>query len=386
MRTLHRAGHRDVATAVDAEPGADLLSVSDLNVTFATPRGALRAVDRVSFDVRVSETLGVVGESGSGKSVLLRSVMGLLKPSVAERTGSVVFEGVEQVGRARRDLRRYWGREMSIVFQDPMTSLNPVVRVGRQLSESVRPNSSGPTNVTERCVELLRAVGIPEPRRRLRQFPHELSGGMRQRVAIAIALAGNPRLLLADEPTTALDVTVQAQILDLLSDLRDEFRLAMILVSHDLGVVANRTDKIVVMYAGQVVEAAPTRVLFESTRMPYTEALLRSIPRLDGERHARLFSISGRPPNLLGPQVGCRFAPRCVYAQPKCREQEPPLVPADRADHLYRCWFPVGTDAGRAALERNRTLDLHPVRMTMLLDTPPDSAPRLAPPTDPGTD
>ena len=334
--------------------GERLLVVDDLTVEFPLPDGRLRAVDSVSLDLCRGETLGVVGESGAGKSVLLRSIMGLMQPQIASREGSVRFEGRELVGLPRRELRRLWGTAISVVFQDPMSSLNPVVRIGRQIGESVRPTEDGRrVDVRERSLELLRLVGIPEPRRRLRRYPHELSGGMRQRVAIAIALAGRPRMLLADEPTTSLDVTVQAQILDLLAELQDRLNMAMILVSHDLAVMATRTDRIAVMYAGQVVEHAPTRDLFRSTRMPYTEALIRSVPKLDDSRHALFHTIGGRPPDPLTRPSGCLFAPRCQYAQPRCREERPPLVEADTPGHYFRCWFPVGTDAGREALERN---------------------------------
>jgi peptide/nickel transport system ATP-binding protein len=333
----------------------DLLVVDRLSVEFPLPDGRrLRAVDSVSLNLRQGETLGVVGESGSGKSVLLRSIMGLLHPKTAPREGSVRLDSRELVGLPRRQLRRLWGTSISIVFQDPMSSLNPVVRIGRQIGESVLPEVDGePVDVRERSLELLRLVGISEPKRRLRQYPHELSGGMRQRVAIAIALAGHPRLLLADEPTTALDVTVQAQILDLLAELQNRLDMAMILVSHDLAVVATRTDRIMVMYAGQVVESAPTRTLFRSTRMPYTEALINSIPVPGQPRHTRFHTIGGRPPSLVDRPLGCPFAPRCRYVQPRCLEEQPPLVAAGTPDHSYRCWFPVGTPEGRDALERN---------------------------------
>jgi oligopeptide/dipeptide ABC transporter ATP-binding protein len=332
-----------------------LLAVDALTLEFDTPHGPLRAVDGVTFTVDRGNTLGIVGESGSGKSVLLRTIMGLLPSDGVRRSGSVRFEGRELTGLARRDVRRLWGSRIALVLQDPMTSLNPVVRVGRQISEVVPSQQDGERiDRWKRALELLRVVGIPEPKRRIRQYPHEMSGGMRQRVAIAIALAGDPRLLLADEPTTALDVTVQAQVLDLLSRLQGERQMAMILVSHDLGVVATRAAQILVMYAGQVVEQAPTRELFRSPRMPYTEALLKSIPRLDQPRHSNLFAIKGRPPNPLELYAGCRFAPRCSYAQDRCLEESPPLTESDTAGHHFRCWFPVGTEAGEKALASNR--------------------------------
>jgi oligopeptide/dipeptide ABC transporter ATP-binding protein len=331
-----------------SEPDPPLLRTERLLVEFATPDGPVRAVRGVTFDLRRGETLGVVGESGSGKSVLLRSIMGLWRPQVATRHGSVQFDGRELVGLPRRHLRKLWGAEISIVFQDPMTSLNPVMRIGRQIAESVRSGHNGrDIDARKRSLELLDMVGIPEAARRLRQFPHELSGGMRQRVAIAMAIAGGPRLLLADEPTTALDVTVQAQILDLLADLQTELQMAMILVSHDLGVVATRTDRIIVMYAGQIVESAPTLSLFDSTRAPYTEALMRSIPTTGQARHARLYTIGGRPPSLAHPPLGCQFAPRCPYVQAKCETEMPKLTVGGVGDHAYRCWYPVGAASER---------------------------------------
>ena len=330
--------------AVAATPGGvPLLDVDGLTVEFPTSRGPLRAVDGVSCQLEQGKTLGVVGESGSGKSALLRSIMGLYPPRIASRSGSVRFAGRELVGLPRADLRKLWGSEMSVVFQDPMTSLNPVVRVGRQVAESVHSRDGEEVDVRERSLELLRLVDIPEPERRLRQYPHELSGGMRQRIAIAVALAGSPKLLLADEPTTALDVTVQAQILELLGKLQAEFNMAMILVSHDLGVVVNYTENIIVMYAGQVVERAPTQAVFRGTRMPYTEALIRSIPKLGDASHTRLHTIGGRPPNLTAKTAGCHFASRCDYARERCSREMPSLLEAD-AGHLYRCWYPIGGD------------------------------------------
>ncbi len=329
-------------TTTTASTGRDvLLEVDDLSTTFATGRGPVRAVEHVSLSLQQGRTLGIVGESGSGKSVLSRSIMGLL-PSYATRTGSVRFEGEEMVDASTAQLRKLWGARMAMVFQDPMTALNPVQKIGRQITESINEHLDySKAQQRETAIALLRSVGIPEPERRLRQYPHELSGGMRQRVVIAIALACGPALLFADEPTTALDVTVQAQILDLLEDQQRERNMAVVLVTHDLGVVATRADDIAVMYGGRIVEQAPTRTLFRKMRHPYTEALLRSIPRLDLPSHTRLEAISGRPPDLVAPPEGCRFAPRCPYAQDKCRAEEPPLM-EDEAGHLHRCWFPVG--------------------------------------------
>ena len=330
-----------------------LLEVEDLHTAFRTSRGLVRAVDGVSFSVGRGRTLGVVGESGSGKTVLSRSIMGLLSGSNVERSGTVRFAGHDLTTMSLAELREVWGMQIAMVFQDPMTALNPVVRVGRQITEALRLRAGlDRKGAYETAVALLRSVGIPAPQRRLRAYPHELSGGMRQRVMIAISLACGPKLLLADEPTTGLDVTVQAQILDLLATQQRDRHMGMILVTHDLGVVANRTDEIAVMYAGRVVEQAPTAELFAHTRMPYTEALLRSIPRLPEPSHTRLRAIPGRPPDLASNLAGCRFAPRCPYVQERCRREEPPLRAAGHG-HVFRCWYPVGSREGDEALSRN---------------------------------
>jgi oligopeptide/dipeptide ABC transporter ATP-binding protein len=319
-----------------------LLVVDNLTTTFNTPEGSLRAVDGVSLELRQGEMLGVVGESGSGKSVLCRSIMGLQAGGSATHLGgSVRFDGQELVGQPLSKVRSRWGTDISMVFQDPMTSLNPVVTVGRQITEVLRKRvGMGRKAADARALELLASVGIPDPRSRVNEYPHRMSGGMRQRVVIAIAIAGEPRLLLADEPTTALDVTVSAQILDLLQAMQTEHGMAMILVSHDLSVVNGRTDHTAVMYGGQIVETAPTEKLFTSMRMPYTAALMESIPRFDDPRDARLNVIPGRPPNLLAPPVGCRFAPRCGYADEQCLEEMPGLTSAGDG-HLFRCWHPL---------------------------------------------
>ena len=331
-----------------------LLEVTDLQTSFATPRGDVKAVDGVSLTLGPGRTLGVVGESGSGKTVLARSIMGLLPKRGATRTGSIRLEGREIGDLPPKELRSAWGRQMAMIFQDPMTSLNPVMKIGKQITEAIHEHLDvDRSHAREMAVSLLRSVRIPEPERRMKEYPHQLSGGMRQRVCIAVALACGPALLFADEPTTALDVTVQAQILDLLADQQRERHMAMILVSHDLGVVAGRTDEIMVMYGGRVVEHAPTRDLFKGVRMPYTEALLRSIPLLELPSHTRLEAIPGRPPDLVATPAGCNFAPRCRYVQPRCREEAPPLTAFEGTDHLYRCWYPCGTDENREALERN---------------------------------
>ena len=326
-----------------------LLEVEDLRTSFRTERGLVRAVDGVSFSLDRGRALGIVGESGCGKTVLARSVMGLLTARNVERTGSVRFEGQDLIDLPPRQMRHIWGQEMSMVFQDPMSSLHPLMKVGAQIVEPLRTHLGlGKREATATAERLLREVRIPEPTRRLDQYPHELSGGMRQRVMIAIALACGPTLLFADEPTTALDVTVQSQILDLIDEERRERNMALVLVTHDLGVVARRTDDIAVMYAGRIVERAPTRTLFADVRMPYTEALLGSIPRLERPSHSRLRTIPGRPPDLVDPPGGCRFAPRCAYVRDRCLAEEPVLTAASTPDHVYACWYPVGSPEHRA--------------------------------------
>ena len=321
------------------------LVVEDLKTHFTTGSGVVRAVDGVSFSLHRGKALGIVGESGSGKSVLSRSIMGLLPGSNVIRSGSVKLDGQELMGLSRNDMRSFWGQSMAMVFQDPMTSLNPVMKIGKQVGEGLRRTlGMSKKDALETAERLLSDVGIPEPARRLKEYPHQLSGGMRQRVTIATALSCGPTLLFADEPTTALDVTVQAQILDLLAAQQHDRNMSMILVTHDLGVVAGRTDEIAVMYAGQIVEMAPTASLFSNMKMPYTEALLKSIPKLTDPAHTRLDTVGGRPPNLISPPSGCRFAPRCPYADTKCHAEAPPLVEAsDAPGHFYRCWYPVGT-------------------------------------------
>jgi peptide/nickel transport system ATP-binding protein len=327
------------------ELSGPLLRVKDLRTTFSTPRGSLTAVDGVSFELGRGETLGIVGESGSGKTVLARSVMGLLPRSNTTQTGSILFEQTEIVGAQEATLREIWGAKIAMVFQDPMTSLNPVVRIQRQITESLRLHTSmDRAEAKATAISLLSQVGIPSPAERVRAYPFQLSGGMRQRVTIAIALACSPRLLLADEPTTGLDVTVQAQILDLLSSLQSARQMAVILVTHDLGVVATRTDRIAVMYAGHIVEMASTKRLFASMAMPYTQALLRSTPRISQPSHTRLIAIDGRPPDLINPPSGCAFAPRCTYATDQCRSERPPLRTApEDPTHLFACWNPLQT-------------------------------------------
>jgi len=346
---------KQVNRTISAQPqSARLLEVSDLHTSFRTEKGLVKAVNGVSFVLDRGKTLGIVGESGSGKSVLSRSIMGLLPRRNVVRDGSVEFEGKEIAKLSPTAMREFWGTEMAMVFQDPMTSLNPVVKIGRQITESLRYHLDMPRDQSDAtALALMKSVGIPESERRLNEYPHQMSGGMRQRIVIAVALACGPKLLFADEPTTALDVTVQAVILNLLQQQQRERDMGMVLVTHDLGVVAGRADHIAVMYAGQIVETAPTRTLFAQMRMPYTEGLLKSIPKLEQPSHSRLEIIGGRPPDLISPPLGCKFSPRCPYAQERCRAEEPPLIEAETPGHYFRCWFPVGTDAGREALERN---------------------------------
>lgn len=346
-------------------PGSGpLLEVTDLQTRFPTPRGELTAVAGVSLSIERGRTLGIVGESGSGKSVLSRSIMGLL-PRNALRSGSVRFEGREISGLSDAEYRALWGDEIAMIFQDPMTALNPVMRIGNQITESLRHHlDMDSREARDTAVALLRAVRIPEPEKRLKAYPHEMSGGMRQRVVIAVALACGPKLLLADEPTTALDVTVQAQILDLLAEQQRERYMAVILVTHDLGVVAGRADEIAVMYAGRIVEKAPTRSLFGNLRMPYTEALLSAIPRLDDPSHTRLAAIGGRPPDLINPPAGCPFSPRCPYARERCHEERPELVATpENPEHTYACFYPVGspeTEDARLRIEARRIMAHRP--------------------------
>lgn len=333
---------------------SDLLVVEDLKTHFAVPAGVVKAVDGVSFSLPRGKTLGVVGESGSGKTVLSRSIMRLNIAGNATTTGSVCYDGEELLDYDVKRMQELWGVEMAMVFQDPMTSLNPVVKVGRQLTEHLRFHLGlSKTDAKDNATQLLRSVRIPEPESRFNAYPHQLSGGMRQRICIAIALACGPKMLFADEPTTALDVTVQHQILNLLAAQQQERFMTMILVTHDLGVVAGRTDEIAVMYAGKVVEKAPTKQLFSGMRHPYTEALLRAIPKIDQPKHTKLSAIAGRPPDLIDPPPGCKFAPRCPYAQKRCRTEEPPLQPAPSPGHSFACWYPVGSDEAKEAFEAN---------------------------------
>tara|TARA_B100000686_G_scaffold354805_1_gene467349 strand:- start:2245 stop:3312 length:1068 start_codon:yes stop_codon:yes gene_type:complete len=332
------------------ETEAPILSLEDYRIGFKTERGLAKAVDGVSVTLRRGQTLGIVGESGSGKTVLNRGVMGLLSASNTIESGSAAFEGEELVGKNRQP---FWGTKMAMIFQDPMTSLNPVMKVGNQVMEPLRQHQGlSKAEAKERVAEIFTLVGIPEPTKRLKQYPHELSGGMRQRIMISIALAIEPELLIADEPTTSLDVTVQKYILDLLTRVQKEQGMSMVLITHDLGVARGRADEILVMYGGKVMEHAPTENLFNNMTHPYTAALFESIPHLHHKKHTRLTPIPGTPPDIVEPPSGCRFAPRCSYAQDQCLLEGPPMT--IDGDHRFACYFPVGTSQGQEALAKNQ--------------------------------
>jgi len=319
-----------------------LLEVKGLKVQFATEDGVVRAVDGVDFELNRGEVLGIVGESGSGKSVTAMTLLGLTKDRNTRFEGSVSYKGRNVLEMNEAQLEEVRGNEMSMIFQDPMTSLNPVYRVGAQICEAIQIHEKADKGqARKRAIELLKQVGIPNADSRVDNYPHEFSGGMRQRAMIAMALACNPDVLIADEPTTALDVTIQAQIIELIDRLKDEFNSAVILITHDLGVVADVADEILVMYAGRVVERAKTRSLFYDPQMPYTWGLLGSIPRLDRPKQERLHSIKGTPPSLIRSPEGCKFRPRCPHAFEKCVE-EPDLVNrVEEPGHLDRCWLSV---------------------------------------------
>ena len=326
-----------------------LLSVESVAVDLPTPRGNLRAVDHVDLALGPGKALGIVGESGCGKTMLSRAILQLL-PKRAKLSGQIVFDGHDLVHCGEHALRRLRARSIAVVFQDPMTSLNPVLTIGTQLIETLQEHLElDSVAARKRSVELLAAVGIPAPEQRLSQYPHQLSGGMRQRVAISIALSCEPKLLIADEPTTALDVTVQAQILDLLAREQHRRHMAMILITHDLGIVAGRTDEVAVMYAGRVVERAPTHVLFKKMHMPYTEALLAAIPKMDAAPHTQLPAISGQPPDPTRPLPGCSFALRCRYAAGPCHRDKPQLETAETPHHHFACYHPINIGAGVSA-------------------------------------
>jgi oligopeptide/dipeptide ABC transporter ATP-binding protein len=317
-----------------------LLDVKNLQTQFAIGGGIVRAVDGVSWDVRPGETVALVGESGCGKSVSALSVMRLVtRPAGRIVGGQVLFKGRDLLALTEDEMRRVRGREIAMVFQEPMTSLNPVLTIGRQLTETLEAHLDMPSaRARERATEMLGLVGIADAGRRLRQYPHQFSGGMRQRIMIAMALACEPALILADEPTTALDVTIQAQILDLMKSLSRRLGVAMLMITHNLGVVARYADRVNVMYAGRIVERGTAREIYGDPRHPYTLGLLRSVPRLDEPRRARLVPIPGQPPDLARLPPGCAFVPRCSYAADRCREERPGLEELS-AGHLSACWF-----------------------------------------------
>lgn len=319
-----------------------LLAVDNLRTVFNTAAGELPAVGGISLTLNENESLGIVGESGSGKTVLARTIMGIQPRVNTTVTGSVMLDGHQMVGATDDEKRTLWGTSVSMIFQDPMTSLNPVMRVGYQIDEVLRLRlGMNKQEAKARSIELLAQVGITSPELRYEAYPHELSGGMRQRVVIAIALAGSPKLLLADEPTTGLDVTIQAQILNLIDEERAKMNMSVIYITHDLGVVATRTQKIIVMYGGRIVESGSTRDIFRHTRMPYTRALLDSSPKIANPAHTRLPAIPGRPPNLVKMTTGCAFAPRCSFATEQCRTDRPELRASDEPGHEFACWNPL---------------------------------------------
>jgi len=318
---------------------ATLLEVRDLRTEFHTRDGVVHAVNGVSFTLDEGETLGIVGESGCGKSVSALSIMRLIPhPPGQIAGGQVVFEGRDLLTLSESEMRAVRGGKIAMVFQDPMTSLNPVLTIEQQISEAMILHLGlNASQARQRAIELLDLVGIPDPARRVGDYPHQFSGGMRQRVMIAMALSCNPRLLIADEPTTALDVTIQAQIVDLVMRLQKEFGMAIVWITHDLGVVARLVDRVLVMYAGRVVEEAPVDEIFDDPRHPYTLGLLGSVPRLDEARRDRLQPIDGMPPDLLHPTSACPFEPRCRYAIPRCHDEEPSLTTVGGA-HRSACW------------------------------------------------
>jgi oligopeptide/dipeptide ABC transporter ATP-binding protein len=319
-----------------------LLEVKDLHVSFRTEDGVVKAVDGVSFSVARGEVLGIVGESGSGKSVSAMSIMRLIDDPNMIVTGEVIYKGRDITALDKEQMYEVRGREIAMIFQDPMTSLNPVYTIGVQIVEAIRAHYNiSQKEAQKRAVDLLRQVGIPNAARRMSDFPHQFSGGMRQRAMIAMALSCNPSVLIADEPTTALDVTIQAQILALIDQLKDDFDSAVILITHDLGVVAEIAHEIAVMYAGRIVEQAVTRDVFYDAQHPYAWGLLGAIPRIDRPKSKHLYTIQGAPPSLIHPPEGCKFRPRCPHAFAKC-SQEPALENrVGERDHLDRCWLSV---------------------------------------------
>src|SRR6266571_3158808 len=336
---------------------APVLEITDLSTHIQLTKSVVQAVGNIDLRIEAGETLGLVGESGCGKSMTGLSIMGLLPPGGSIVGGSIMLNGRELVGLPDGDLRRIRGNDVAMIFQDPLTSLDPTKTIGYQVAEPVRLHRGASTReAMDRAAEVLSLVGLPRPRERLGDYPHQLSGGLRQRVMIAMALACEPKLLIADEPTTALDVTIQAQILKLLDDLKTRLGMAMLLITHDMGVIAGHADRVNVMYAGRIVETTETDNLFAHMHHPYTQALLASIPRLSQDAGQRLLNIPGLPPDLTKPPAGCRFAARCGRATEKCRTDEPPLT-GDTLGHLFACWhavdgpLPIAAGNGREGAE-----------------------------------
>ncbi|MBO8170619.1 MAG: ABC transporter ATP-binding protein [Bacillaceae bacterium] len=322
------------------EPVDKLLEINDLHVSFYTYGGEVQAIRGASFHVNKGETLAIVGESGSGKSVTAQAVMGLIpSPPGKIKQGEILFNGENIVHYSEKQMQNIRGSQISMIFQDPMTSLNPTMKIGRQITEGIiKHEGLTKKQAQARAIELLKMVNIPNAEERIDQYPHQFSGGMRQRVMIAIALACNPQLLIADEPTTALDVTIQAQILELMKDLQKEIGTSIIMITHDLGVVANVADRVAVMYAGKIIESGTVDEIFYSPQHPYTWGLLQSVPRLDSDRNEKLVPIDGTPPDLLDPPKGCPFAARCEYAMKVCLEEQPDTtVKSD--SHRVNCWL-----------------------------------------------
>ncbi len=325
-----------------------ILSIKNLQTQFHTTDGVVRAVDGISFDLDPGTTLGIVGESGCGKSVTHMSFLGLIpQPPGKIAGGEAMFKGRNLIGMAKSELRKIRGNEIAVIFQDPMTSLNPFLKISRQMTEGLEIHKGfSHKDALAKAVALLDSVGIPSPDKRINDYPHQFSGGMRQRVMIAMALSCSPSILIADEPTTALDVTIQAQILDLLKKLQSETGAAIMLITHDLGVVAGMTEKIIVMYAGKIVEKADTSSLFSRPLHPYTFALLKSLPRLDAREKEKLYSIAGLPPDLIHNPKGCKFNPRCAFATGKCFEEEPELVEVGPGRRVA-CWIDIEKGGAR---------------------------------------
>ena len=332
--------------------GPPLLEVRDLSVSFRTQDGTVHAVDNVSFTVNRGEVLGIVGESGSGKSVTAMTLMRLILDQNAVFSGEVLFDGRDLMQLSQHDMLQVRGTKIAMIFQDPMTSLNPVYRVGWQIEEQLRAHQDiSAKQARRRTLELLGAVGIPNPQARVDDYPHQFSGGMRQRVMIAMGISCNPDVLIADEPTTALDVTIQAQILELIGNLQREFDSAVVLITHDLGVVAEVANRVAVMYAGRIVEYAEVGELFRRPQHPYTWGLLGSISRMDRPRQRRLAAITGQPPSLISLPAGCSFRPRCPHAFDRCRAERPDLATRSGAGHLDACFLPADQKLARRSAE-----------------------------------